>query len=244
MNTPAYYAILPARVRYDKSLRPMEKIMFAEITALSNKDGYCSAGNGYFADLYDVAQETVSRWIGNLAKHGHVSLQADPNTGHDRKITPLDKKIKAPRQKDQGPLDKKIIHNTTSIIIQDNIIREGETSVSTAPTKPKKTRFKEPTSSEVENIFKEKLREKKVSGADFIARRESEKFYFHYCSNGWHVGKNKMKSLPHAVGAWITRMDQYNNNNFKNKLDFDESPIDKDEAHAIIAHFAENGFGN
>ena len=51
-NTPNYFGILPANVRYDKRLKPMEKILYTEITALSNAKGYCYATNSYFAKLY------------------------------------------------------------------------------------------------------------------------------------------------------------------------------------------------
>jgi len=133
IDKPAYYGILPACVRYDNECTPMARIMYSEITALSNKNGYCNAGNDYFAKLYDVSTETVSRWISKLCKRGHVSIDADPVTGHNRKLYPLnknviphDKKIKAPCQKDQGPLDKKIKHNNTSIILQDNTKGKSE----------------------------------------------------------------------------------------------------------------------
>ncbi|WRN76507.1 helix-turn-helix domain-containing protein [Staphylococcus aureus] len=39
---------------------------FAEITSLSNQYGYCTASNGYFATLYNVVKETISRRISNL----------------------------------------------------------------------------------------------------------------------------------------------------------------------------------
>lgn len=70
---PAYYAVLTAEVRYSKVLKPMEKLIFAEITALSNATGECWATNRYFADLYDVSTGTVSKWIANLAKQGFVN---------------------------------------------------------------------------------------------------------------------------------------------------------------------------
>ena len=50
-NTPNYFGILPANVRYDKRLKPMEKILYTEITALANKKGYCYATNSYFASF-------------------------------------------------------------------------------------------------------------------------------------------------------------------------------------------------
>ena len=42
---PNYYSIIPAHVRYDKELKPMEVIMYGELTALSNKYGYSYASN-------------------------------------------------------------------------------------------------------------------------------------------------------------------------------------------------------
>ena len=54
---PNYYAIIPANVRYDNDLKPNEKLMFGEITALSNKNGYCTATNAYFAKLYNVTKK-------------------------------------------------------------------------------------------------------------------------------------------------------------------------------------------
>lgn len=73
-NKPNYYAIIPANVRYDNSLKAIEKLMYGEITALTNKEGYCFAKNGYFAELFEVANNTVSRWISNLEKNGYIKV--------------------------------------------------------------------------------------------------------------------------------------------------------------------------
>lgn len=75
MEKPEYYGILPSKVRYDKRLKPMEKIMFSELTALVRKKGYCYASNMYFATLYGVNKSTVSAWISNLAKCGHITTK-------------------------------------------------------------------------------------------------------------------------------------------------------------------------
>lgn len=40
MEQPGFFAILPANVRYDNRLKAQEKILYAEITALSNINKY------------------------------------------------------------------------------------------------------------------------------------------------------------------------------------------------------------
>ena len=71
-NQINYYAIIPATVRYNNLLKPSEKLMYGEITALANKMGYCFANNKYFADLYGVTTHTVSQWISHLEKQGYL----------------------------------------------------------------------------------------------------------------------------------------------------------------------------
>ena len=74
MENPNYYAVIPAKVRYDDRLRPNEKLLYGEIVALSNKDGKCWASNSYFAKIYKVGTSTISTWINNLAENGYVVL--------------------------------------------------------------------------------------------------------------------------------------------------------------------------
>lgn len=67
-----YYAIIPATVRYDDELTPVAKLLYAEITALTNAEGYCWATNAYFAELYKMHEKSISRLISLLEKRGYI----------------------------------------------------------------------------------------------------------------------------------------------------------------------------
>ena len=52
-DTPSYYAVIPADVRYDKRLKANEKLMYGEITCLSQKEGYCyEYVNGFISAIF------------------------------------------------------------------------------------------------------------------------------------------------------------------------------------------------
>ena len=71
----SFYAIIPANVRYDQKLTANAKLMYGEITALCNERGYCWATNLYFAELYGVSKQAISRWINSLKEQGYVSIE-------------------------------------------------------------------------------------------------------------------------------------------------------------------------
>ena len=70
-----FYAIIPAFVRYDKDLQPNAKLLYGEITALSNEKGFCWAENEYFANLYDVSKTSISKWISSLIKKQYITSE-------------------------------------------------------------------------------------------------------------------------------------------------------------------------
>lgn len=70
---PSYYAIIPAGVRYDQRLPQGAKLLYGEITSLSNKNGYCWASNDYFAKLYAVSNRTIRSWLKCLEDNLYIS---------------------------------------------------------------------------------------------------------------------------------------------------------------------------
>lgn len=127
-NKSNYYAIIPATVRYSKELKANEKLLYGEITALSNKNGYCYAQNRYFANLYNVSLETVSRWLSHLQKLGFIKMEIKRNENKEiiaRYIYIVDipycQKNQYPySQKDQEGIDKNVKDNIINYNIDDD----------------------------------------------------------------------------------------------------------------------------
>lgn len=120
MEKPGYYSIIPSHVRYDEDLKPMEIIMYGELTALANFYGYSYATNNYFAKLYNVHKNTVSTWINTLKNKGYIRVEVIRNENKEivqRKIyinTPYQQKdLEGYQQKDLDPINEKIKGNST-----------------------------------------------------------------------------------------------------------------------------------
>lgn len=69
---PGYYAIIPADVRYDDRIPANAKLLYGEISALTDMNGFCFAGNGYFAQLYGLSERTITSLIKSLKDNGHI----------------------------------------------------------------------------------------------------------------------------------------------------------------------------
>lgn len=85
---PSFWAVLPASVRYNENIGSTAKLLFAEITALSNIEGYCWASNNYFANLYKISITQVSRLIKELEDNGFLKSFVDNKSGNLRKLYP------------------------------------------------------------------------------------------------------------------------------------------------------------
>ena len=70
-----YYSIILATVLYNKELKANEKLLYAIITSLANKEGYCFASNKYLAEKLDVNPKTISSWISDLKNRKFIIVE-------------------------------------------------------------------------------------------------------------------------------------------------------------------------
>lgn len=188
MEKKGYYAIIPASVRYDKRLPANAKLLYGELTALSNEKGYCWAGNDYFAGLYEVSKTSVSKWVSALRDTGYIEIQLEYAEGTKQILhryirivkDPIEEKLNTPLRKVKDPIEEKLIDNTTVNTTSNNTKNKG--------------RFTPPTLTEV-------IDQCNFSGAGI----DPQGFIDFYESKGWMIGKNKMKCWKSAIRTWARK---------------------------------------
>lgn len=112
MEQPNYYAVIPANVRYDKDLTANAKLLYGEISALTQKNGICFATNEYFSKLYNLSERAITRLISSLKNKGYikVEIKSDIDNKRTRQIC-----LGGIDKNGVNPIDKNVRYNNTSI---------------------------------------------------------------------------------------------------------------------------------
>jgi len=176
MQKPNYYAVIPADVRYNKNLSPNSKLLYAEITALCNMNGKCTASTQYFATLYNVSKTSIQNWLKCLVDNKFITRTTIFKEGTKEILSRHIKLIKQPTQ-------NKFRDNTNINITNTNLTDSN-----------KKARFKKPSVDDIVDYCKERNN-----------NIDAEAFIDFYESKDWKIGKNKMKDWKAAVRTWERR---------------------------------------
>lgn len=83
---PGFWAVLPAAVRYDPELPSTAKLLYAEISALTDQRGYCFAPNSYFMKLYQIGERTLQDHLRALKARGFIRIENGEGGSGRRKI--------------------------------------------------------------------------------------------------------------------------------------------------------------
>lgn len=202
-------AVIPCSYLMSKDINSTQKLLIGLISSLSNLKGYCFASNDYLAECLDISKITASQLISDLEKKGYIGriiYRNDKKQVEQRILTlvldkyfPLENDIPIIENYDTLPLNSNIppIENRKdNIKINSNINNKINNIV--------------PTMEMVEDYFFEKER------PDL-----AEPFFDFYTSNGWMVGKNKMKDYKSAIRNWIRNDKKFNKNGTTTKSSSD-----------------------
>ncbi len=80
-----YFGILPAHVRYHKTLPPKAKLLYADISALTRMNGWCYISDADFAELYDAGVTSIEQYIQKLEKAKLIEREYD-HKKHERRM--------------------------------------------------------------------------------------------------------------------------------------------------------------
>ena len=176
MQKPNYYAVIPADVRYNKNLSPNSKLLYAEITALCNMNGKCTASTQYFCKLYEVSRVSIQKWLKILEDNNYIKrvniYKPDSKQIETRVITLVNSSIK-----------EKLTDNNNININNTNLTDSN-----------RKAFFKKPSVNDIVDYCKERNN-----------NIDAEAFIDFYESKDWKIGKNKMKDWKAAVRTWERR---------------------------------------
>ena len=175
MTKPNYYAVIPADVRYSKKLTPNAKLLYAEITALCNLNGKCTASTEYFCKLYEVSRVSIQKWLKTLEDNNYIKRVNIYKQGSKEILTRVITLVNMPSK-------QKLTDNININITNTNL------------TDSNSKRFKKPTLEEITNYCKD--RKNNIDPEAFIAFYESK---------DWYIGKNKMKNWKQAIITWEKR---------------------------------------
>ena len=93
----SYYAVIPSAILDDERVSGSAKLLYAKISALTRKRGYCWASNGWLAELRKATPRSVQNWLAELRDAGYIEAEITEAEGNTRKIW-LTHKISRPSE--------------------------------------------------------------------------------------------------------------------------------------------------
>jgi hypothetical protein len=91
-NTNSYFAIIPTIILERKDIKPNCKLLYAEISSLTKKNGECWATNNYLAEMLGLSETSITELLIILKKKNLVIVELrkdEEGTHRIIKIVPL-----------------------------------------------------------------------------------------------------------------------------------------------------------
>jgi len=161
---------------------------------------------GFYSISWEKSKSTVHAWVtefkDEIAKHFDfwtIQNELKYRTVAERQPNDFQKKSNAKSTENtsvKGNVPNALPNDSRTVAEQSiNTINNKESNSG------KKQVFSSPTIQEIKEFIESKN-----------LNVDASKFYYHYESNGWMIGKNKMKSWTATIMNWNARENQTNNN--------------------------------
>ncbi len=200
----AYYSVIPATIMQDPNLSANEKLLYAELTSLANKKGYCFASNKTLAERFGASDRTIRRWLQNLIDRHYLAVKVirnEKNEVVERRIyindspsenepDPLWTNLSIPQDKTVHTSGQNCPHSNT----YSNTLKKDNTTYY-----PKKDKFVPPTVEEIREYCKQRGNQV-----------DPQKVFDFYSSNDWKDSRgNPVKNWKQKIiGVWEKQPDQ------------------------------------
>lgn len=165
-----------------------EKILLLEIDSFTSKGLDCFMSNEYIAKMFHISERKAADMISDLIEKGYVIKTKFDGRRRFIESNIIAKLAKQTGKKRQGSLAKNDIADLQNLHPNYNKINNDSTN---HQINKGASRFTPPTLTEIEAYCNER-----GNAVD------AERFFNYYESNGWMVGKNKMKDWKAAVRTW------------------------------------------
>ena len=190
-----------------------QKLILISLADNANDQGVCWPSIDYMALRCDLSRQAVINQIEHLTKLGFIKVRKSDGHVNVYEFLPFDAvPVNAvdPSTPLTPPVNAVDPHPSTPLTPPVNAVDPNRKEPPFEPSEnrqgssnPVQRRFKKPTLEQV------KVAAKNID----LPTSEAEKFVLYYESNGWRVGKNPMKSWPHALQNWKTHWLEYGQNN-------------------------------
>lgn len=171
---------IPREVWLDARLNMLEKGILTEIDSLDMGENGCFASNKHIAEFCQCSETKVSTAISKLVKLGYLYVKFFD--GRSRILKSNLSKFERQTFKNCEADSQNMKHSNTSNKPSNKPSKDGGEN---------RKRFTPPTLEEVKAYCQERGN-----------TLDAERFIDYYTSNGWQVGKNKMRDWKAAVRTW------------------------------------------
>lgn len=205
-NNQNYYAVIPAPVLNDENLCDSAKVLYGELTSLSDAQGQSFASNEHFARRKNKSEKTISRMIKQLEDCGYIECDNIKTQGGTLRIillvsaAEINKKFR--KFKVSHGTDLSGAHGTNLSLARDKSV-SGTGQICPVHNKEYKGKVI-------------RVRDKSVPAlADCVAffqektlTASAEKFFNYYEAHGWPKGK-----WTALAQLWDSREKDFNSTN-------------------------------